>query len=77
MNEIDTNWDTGEVSRIIANDEEMYNTVIRLERNAYSIGRLAQRMEEALSDIISAYPYSDVNMNNVVWEEIATEYIEE
>ena len=73
----DTNWDTEETGRIIANDEGLYNRAMQLSRNAYSIGRLAYRMEEELSEWIESLPYSDIDFNNVVWEEIAAEYMED
>ena len=73
----ETAWDTDTVSSIIANDEYLYNTAMRLARSAYSIGRLAQRMEEELTECVDTYPYCDVDMNQVDWHEIATEYIEE
>lgn len=72
----ETTWDTEETSRIIANDEGLYNEVLILERKSYSIGRLAELMEEELSEFIEPLPYSDVDLDNVDWEEIAAEYME-
>ena len=73
----DTTWDTEETSRIIANDEPLYNRAMQLSRNAYSIGRLAYLMESEFEDIIGEYPYSDIELAKVVWEEIASEYMED
>lgn len=73
----ETTWDTEETSRIIANDEGLYNAAMRLERTSYSTERLAQRMEEELSEWVKSMPYSDVDLQNVDWEEIASEYMEE
>lgn len=77
MTEIETTWDTEETSRIIANDEGLYDLAIRLERKSYSIGRLAELMEEELSEFIIEFSYSDVDLDKVDWEEIASEYMEE
>jgi len=77
MIETNTTWDTGEASLIIANDEGLYNIAMRLERTAHSTGQLAQLMEDELRDIISTYPYSEVDMQKVDWREIASEYTEE
>lgn len=73
----ETTWDTEETSRIIANDEGLYNAAMRLERTSYNIERLAQRMEDELSGWVESMPYSDVDLQNVDWEEIASEYIED
>ena len=77
MSDNNTSWDTEETGRIIMNDEPMYSTATRLARSAYSIGRLAQRLEGQFADIIKAYPYSEVNTDKIVWEEIAADLMEE
>lgn len=76
MDNIETSWDTEETSRIIANDEGLYEIALGLERQAYSIYRLSQMLEDALSDIIYNYPHSDVNIGMIDWCEIASEYTE-
>ena len=73
----ETTWDTEETSRIIANDETLYNITMRLERKSYSTERLAQLMEEELSELIIEFSYSDIDINGVDWDEIASEYMEE
>lgn len=77
MDTIETSWDTDETSRIVANDEGLYNTVLRLERTATSTSHLADMMEEELSYIVESNPYSDISMDAVDWHAIATEYTEE
>jgi hypothetical protein len=71
------NWDTAETSRIIANDEGLYLEAMRIARNAYSTEKLAERMEIEFADIIKSAQYSDVDMSEVDWEEIAAEYMED
>ena len=71
------NWDTEETSRIIANDEGLYNTAVRLARRATSTSQLVDMFESELSDSIKAFPYSDIDMGAVDWYEIADEYMEE
>jgi hypothetical protein len=66
------NWDTEETSRIIANDEGLYHEACRLSR----FDNTAYRMKTAFSDSVEAYPYSDINMKAIDWNEIATEYID-
>lgn len=73
----ETNWDTDETSRIIANDEGLYNATQRLVSIAFVRGGLAQLMEEEFSDIIETDPYSEIDINRIEWNEIASEYIEE
>ena len=69
-------WDTEETSRIIANDEAMYNRAVRLERNAYSTQRLAYLLQKEFEGAIKSYPYSDIDMDNIEWYSIASEYME-
>ena len=71
------NWDTEETSRIIANDEGLYDTAARLARRATSTIRLVDMLESELSDSIKAFPYSDIDMSAVDWDEIADEYMED
>ena len=73
MTEIETTWDTDETSRIIANDEGLYNDAMRLSREAYDIGRLAFLMQREFT----AYLYNNIALNNIDWNEIAAEYMEE
>ena len=70
-------WDTDETSRIIANDEYLYNTAVRLERTATSTSKLADMMESELCELVVNMPYCKVDMDCIDWHAIATEYIEE
>lgn len=77
MTEIETTWDTEEVSRIIANDEGLYNRVNRLSSITDDVDRLAHLIDRHLRSYIDSPPYSDVDLDNVDWAEIAAEYMEE
>lgn len=70
-------WDTEETSRIIANDEGLYLTAGRLERTSTGISELADRMKSEFYDIIYHHPHSDIDLGQVDWHEIATEYLTE
>ena len=73
----ESNWDTEETSRIIANDEAMYNRAVQLARNAYSIKRLAHLMKQVFEDAMSAYPHSNIDIDAIDWEFVASEYMED
>ena len=61
----ESNWDTEETSRIIANDEAMYNRAVQLARNAYSIKRLAHLMKQVFEDASRARCGTFKSLNNI------------
>ena len=73
----DPNWDTEETSTTIANNEAMYNRAVRLARNAYSMKTLAYLMKQVFEDAMSAYPYSNIDIDAIDWEFVASEYMED
>jgi vacuolar-type H+-ATPase catalytic subunit A/Vma1 len=77
MTEIETTWYTEETSRIIANDEYLYDLAIKLARKSYSTERLAQLMKDELSELVIEFSYSEVYLDKVDWKEIASEYMED
>ena len=70
------NWDTGEASLHIANDEGLYLEAMRLARRATSISNLSESLKYNLSDVLQSIEYCNIDIDAVDWDIIAEEYID-
>ena len=73
----DTTWDTEETSRIIMNDEWLYNRAMQLSRKAFSVTRLSRLLADEFADFIKDCSYCDIDVGNVDWLEIASDLMDD
>ena len=73
----DATWDTEETSRIIMNDEWLYNRAMQLSKKAYSVGRLARLLDDEFTDLIKDCPHCDIDVCTVDWDEIASDMMDD
>ena len=73
----ENNWDTEETSRILMNDEGLYDMCCRIARCGCDTDEIAEEIEYNMAGILPDIDYCEVDIDRVDWTAIAEEFVEE